>query len=107
MGLRKTLYELVHKQPYGTDEIVSIKDIEIPKRFKKHYPNQWKMDRALEFYNKHGYVDQPISVVKVAGTGICKHFTIKYLLVDEYTRYLTIVNKDGKQVPVRYIEILQ
>ena len=104
MNLKKKLYELVHNQPYGTDEVILVKDIIIPYNYNNRCPKQWKIDRAVEFYRKHNYIDKPISVVKIPNekTGKCK-----YLLIDEYTRYLAIRSQSNKFAPVKYIEILQ
>jgi len=90
-------------QPEGTEDVVKIKDIEIPKAFKKHYPKHWKIERALDFYKQNGYVDKPISVAKVTNE---KLGTVKYLLTDEYTRIIILINKKVDLAPVKYIDIL-
>jgi len=104
MNLRKKFYESVHKQPYGTEDIVLVKDIIIPFKFHNKCPKYWKINRAIEFYREHNYIDKPISVVKIPNekSGECK-----YLLTDEYTRYLTIRSQSKAFTPVKYIDILQ
>lgn len=98
------LYEKVHKQPYGTDELVSLESIVIPNVMERSIPATWKIERAMTFLKKHGYVDKPILVEKIINErGIPNSF----LLVDRYTRLLALRSQDngkGKiQVPVKYI----
>ena len=103
MNLRKRLYELMHMQPYGTEDLVLLKNVIIPYEFSNKQPKQWKISRVVDYYNENNCVDKPISVVKVPSekTGKCK-----YLLTDEYTRYLFLKSQNKKFIPVKYIEIL-
>jgi hypothetical protein len=97
------LYEKVHKQPYETDELVDIQDIILPRVMKNSTPALWKVDNAMEFLKKHGYVDKPILVEKITNE---KGKPNKFLLVDSYTRYLAIKSQRYTKVPVKYVNEL-
>ena len=102
MNLRQKVYEFIFKQPYGTEKVVSIGDIIISKEFLNHHPRQWKIDRALDYYHKHGYVDEPITVMRIGSS----NDNNTYLLVDGYTRYLAIKRyNENCGFPIRIVGV--
>ena len=90
--------------PQGTDEIVHISQIVIPKVFKKHSPHLYKIKDAMKYFiMNNNIIDKPISVI--AETNEMGHKN-KLILVHEYSRYLMLVEWFGlKYVPVKYIDI--
>ena len=95
------LKDLLTRKPKGTDELVHINDIIIPKAFEQSTPAQWKMDRALEYYKKHRKVDKPLLVEPITNE-IGKPNQL--LLVDNYTRFLVLLRHDITRVPVKYVK---
>lgn len=102
---KKVVHNEFENQPEGTDYMARIGDITIPKQFRHPYskPKQEKMDKARNYYKKNGIVDKPISVEII--TNELGNPT-KFLLVDEYTRYLTLKGNDQFFVPVKYVSVL-
>jgi hypothetical protein len=93
--IKEKIYEWLHKQPYGTEEVIDISKIIIKKSFKLCTPREWKMDRCREAYKKKKFLDEPITI------WINKYG--KYILSDGYTRYLLAVENGLDNVPVKYI----
>lgn len=91
--IKDKLYELIHKQPYGTKEVIDINKIKITWQFEKTQPKWWKMVRARERYLKKGFLDEPITIHIMYG---------EYILVDGYTRYLVAKESKLTKVPVKY-----
>lgn len=91
----------VHKQPYGTEKLIRTNDIVVPYKFRQDYakPKEWKMERARSFYKDHGYVDKPLSVRMIAN----RNGNIRYLLRDEYTRYLVLKEIHSINCPVKLV----
>lgn len=101
--LRKFLYQVMKKQPYGTQEIVPINKITIPDDFKKREscPAKWKMVRARQMYHKLGFIDKPILVMPV----YCDYDSLlptEYILQDSYTRYLVLLENGISKAPIVY-----
>lgn len=94
--LKEKLYEAVHKQPYGTEDVIDIRLIIVPQEFRdpKSKPKKWKMVRSRNEYAERGYLDSPITVHIEDGV---------YHLADGYTRLLVGFEHGLKQVPVKYI----
>jgi hypothetical protein len=92
--LKEKLFERLHKQPFGTTEVISTYKIVIPEEFKKREskPAKWKMIRARKEYHKRGFLDKPIMISK------------DYILKDCYTRYIVATELGLKVVPVCYEE---
>jgi len=91
------------KVPEGTDEVVSIDDIEIPRNFRRTVTNPDKIKKAVRFYVEHGMLDKPITVI--AETNEHKLHN-KLWLIDEYSRAIAAHDWIGlKNVPVKYIDI--
>ena len=57
---------------------IPINQIEIPPCFKKNRPAEKKIDALLEYYEEHGQLDKPVTVVFRNG---------KYVLKDKFLRY--------------------
>ena len=98
--IRKKAYELIHRQPYGTEKVVKLYDIKVKGHFKKSIPKEHIIELAREYYNKKGYVDMPISVRKVLN----KKGRVKYILLDEYTRYLVLKEMKIEKIPIKIVE---
>lgn len=90
--------------PEGTDEVVNFSQIVIPPDFKKHKPHMYKIKNAIRYFVLHNnIIDKPISVIAETNE---KGYKNKLVLIDEYSRYLALVNWLGlKYVPVKYIDI--
>ena len=90
--------------PQGTEEIVHISQIVIPRNFKRHKPHLYKIKNAIKYFFTHNNViDKPIIVIAETNE---MGFKNKLILVDEYSRYLALVDWIGlKYVPVKYISI--
>lgn len=89
--------------PLGTDDVVSIKDIEIPKDFLLTIPHEYKVQNAVKSYVKFGMLDKPISVYVETNE---KGRRNKIVLVDGYSRYIAAIKwLSLKFVPIKYIEI--
>lgn len=99
MMLKENLYGLIHKQPYGTDEVINIYDIYIPEDFrtKESRPSKKKMIECRQKFHKLGFLDKPIEVKKQDGYK-------KLLLVDKYTRLCVGFEMGLKYVPIKYID---
>lgn len=94
------LKDLFTRKPKGTDEMVDIEDIIIPKVFQHSQPRQWKIDKALEYYIKHKKVDKPLLVEPITNE---KGKPNQLYLVDNYVRYLIMLDNEVKRVPVQYV----
>ncbi len=98
-----TSVNLVNFAPEDTDEIVHICDIIIPPLFKKSKTHGYKIKKAIAYYAKRGMLDKPISVIAETNE---KGLHNKYLLIDEYSRYIACKKwMNISYVPVKYINI--
>lgn len=89
--------------PLGTDEIVHIADVLVPNEYRKHKPHDYKIQKALRYFIKYGVIDKPITVIAETNE---QGLHNKYILVNEYSRYLALVEWCGlNYIPVRYISI--
>jgi len=95
MRLREKLYELIHKQPYGTEEVVNINEIHIMRDFEVTTPKEWKMERCRKHIKTKGFLDSPITV-KIRHN--------RKWLVDGYTRYLVAKELNLTVIPIKYIK---
>jgi hypothetical protein len=86
----------------GTDEAIFIGDIKIPQQYYNSPPNKYKVVRYLKYYIKHGYFDKAITVIPETNE---KGKHNKFLLVDEYARYVAAKWLKLEKVPVKYIDI--
>lgn len=102
---KKVVVNVLENQPEGTDYMARIGDIDIPTDFtrKKSTPRKEKIDKADDYYDEHGMVDKPISVEIITNEDGSPN---RFLLVDEYTRYLTLKKNNQFFMPVKYINIL-
>lgn len=99
------LFDLLFtRKPKGTDALVHIEDIIIPRCFRSTRPKRWKMERAIDYYKAHGKVDKPLLVEVITNeSGRCN----KFLVIDQYTRYLVLKEMGVKRVPIKYSQSLQ
>lgn len=89
--------------PLGTNEIIHIDDIIIPMEYANTKPRTYKVQDAVKYFVKYGVIDKPITVIAETNEN---GEPPKFILVDEYARYLALVKWCGfNYVPVRYIDI--
>ena len=100
MKAARIIEQEIKTQPEGTDEIVNINYIYIPKDFRKTRPREYKVKKAIRYYQTHGYFDKPISIYPEINT---KKQPNRLIIVDEYTRLLAAINLKVKEIPVKYI----
>jgi hypothetical protein len=92
-------------QPVGTDEVINRNDIIIPRAFKqtRYRMNQEKIRKAIRYYIDCKMLDKPITVIVETNE---KKRHNKFILVDEYSRYIAAVDWIGlNYIPVKYIDI--
>lgn len=94
MRLREMAFEFIHKQPYGTEDVIDIKEAIIKRDFELTTPKPWKMKRCREATAKKGFIDSPITI------SIRRN---KKYLEDGYTRYLVALELHMERIPVKYI----
>lgn len=86
----------------GADELVDIDDIVIPEKFKLTKPRRKKIIRAFNYFNKYGFFDKPISVIVETNE---RGKSNKFVLIDEYSRYIAAKWLHMRFVPVKHIDI--
>lgn len=102
----KQLFERVgmikddYKYPIGTEDIIDIQSILIPKAFKriKSRPARVKYEKYENYYKLNGVINKPISV---------KVIDNKIILTDQYVRYLILKTKGERHVPIKYATTIQ
>jgi len=106
MSFKSKVYETIHKQPYGTEELIDIKDMIIPYCFslKQSKPKGWKMQKVRDYYNIHNRIDKPITVELIMNE---KGMTNRFLVIDEYTRYLILKENNIRKVPIKYAKAIK
>lgn len=95
MKLRERIYEFIHKQPCGTEEVIDINEIHITKDFEVTIPKKWKMDKCRVFVKEKGYIDTPVTI-EIRRNRKC--------LVDGYVRYLVCKEFGIDKISVKYIK---
>lgn len=94
--------KILNKQILLEDEIC-IHDIIIPKEFSGTTVNERKLQKVVKYYINNGYIDKPVTVIPITNE---KGLHNKFLLVDEYSRYISAKNWLGlKTIKVKYISI--
>lgn len=71
----------------NTVTMVDISDILISKTFRNSPPRQEKINRSIEYYKKHGTLDEPLKLLD------------NNLLIDGYARYLAAKECGAKILP--------
>lgn len=94
--------KIMSDMPEGTQDIVQIEYITIPRNFKRTTVSPWKIRRAVEYYRKHIKLDKPITVIAETNERGKRN---KLILADEYSRYIAAKILYLKEVPIRYIKI--
>ena len=85
------------KVPKHTEDILNLRDIRVPRIFKKSKPKEYKINKYKRYFKEHKCLDKPITVQKNSDNGK------KYiLLTDGYIRYLIFKRKGIVNIPVRY-----
>ena len=107
------LWERIRKMPYGTEKRIDIRSIKVPWYFLQTNPRVEKVKKYYDFYNKHGYLDKPITVkYRNKSTNILHNEYIRYLIIaneiDEYRKLHNISKYEDiprwlRTIPVRYI----
>lgn len=88
MGIHDKNYDRI-KTPNGTQTLISIENITIPKEFLKHYVRKEKLNQEIKYFKEYGYLSEP---VKVNNDNV---------LVDGYSRYIVAGKLGLKKVPVK------
>ncbi|WP_416435427.1 plasmid stabilization protein [Priestia megaterium] len=78
-------------QPKGTQDLLNFDDIIVPEEFLKTRPNPEKTQKVIDFVNRTGRLDEPLTIEK--GSKILK---------DGYRRYVVAKTVKMDQVPVVY-----
>ncbi|MGG0463291.1 plasmid stabilization protein [Priestia aryabhattai] len=78
-------------QPKGTQDLLNVDDIIVPKEFLKTRPNPEKTQKVIDFVKRTGRLDEPLTIEK--GSKILK---------DGYRRYVVAKTVKMDQVPVVY-----
>lgn len=99
-NVKLKLYGMLHGLPAGTDGLVKFEDIIVPRTFRRSTPNERKMKRARDAYEKNGFIDVPLVVERITNE---KGQPTKYLLVDHYSRYLVLLEQQVDIAAVKYI----
>ena len=99
---KKHTYNKFWNQPEGTQDTVRISDIIIPKCYLNTQPKQHKLDRVEDAYISLGHLDKPITVVAETNE---RGKANKFILVDEYTRFIFARNYGINKIPVKYISM--
>ena len=86
------------KQPKGTEAIISISKIYVPRRIADSTPRVEKYKKYERYFLRHGKIDKPIEVF------IDKYNKNRYILNDEYIRYLILKEYSITDIPVKIIE---
>jgi hypothetical protein len=109
--MNKKIIEIASKEivvPDDTDELVRIRDIVIPPDFKKTNVKYYKIKKVVDYYEKYGMLDKPISIYPEIYYN-SRHFECspnKLYLLDEYSRYIAArYYLRLKVVPVKYISL--
>ena len=88
------------KVPEGTDYIIDIENIIVPKKLLYSRPRKTKYNTYFDLFKKYGCIDKPILVAR-DNTYRDSPFVV---LKDQYIRWLICKNNGIKQVPVRFVE---
>lgn len=88
------------KVPEGTDCLMDIDYIIVPKKLLYSRPRKTKYATYFDLFKKNGYIDKPILVAK-DNTYRDSPFVV---LRDQYIRWLICKNNGITQVPVRFVE---
>ena len=88
------------KVPKGTDCLMDIENIIVPKRLLYSRPRKEKYNTYFDLFKQNGYIDKPVLVTR-DNTYKDSPFVI---LKDQYIRWLICKNNDIKQVPVKFVE---
>ena len=86
------------KQPKGTEMLVPIYKIYVPRRIANSTPRAEKYKKYEKYFLKHGKVDKLIEVF------IDKYNKNRYILNDGYIRFLILGNYNITDIPVKIIE---
>lgn len=90
------------KAPTGTEDVVRMEDIKIPQIYGFSRIKRFKIQKIIDYYNKHGCIDKPISIIAETNE---KNLPNKLLLVDEYSRYIALKILNIESAPIKYIDI--
>lgn len=87
-------HKIIKSQPEYFEGIrsIPINQIDVPACFKKNRPAEKKIDALLEYYEEHGCLDKPVTVV---------FRNNKYVLKDKFLRYYV-----GKMLKLKKIDAI-
>lgn len=86
------------KQPRGTEMLMPIDKIYVPRRIAESSPSLEKYYKYEKYFLRHGKVDKPIEVFQD------RYDSNRYILANGYIRYLILGNYDITDIPVKIIE---
>ena len=84
-SITKSIWEHIHKIPYGTENMIEFNHIKVPWYYLNTTPRVEKVKKYYTYFNKHGYIDKPITVRQ-------KSKSIN-ILHNEYCRFLIMSNE--------------
>jgi hypothetical protein len=84
------------KVPEGTEFLYPVGKVKVTAFLRKHCPGEAKYKKKEEYYLKNKVIDKPITVIRNSQdkNGV--------LVVDEYIRFLVLVNHGVKNIPVKF-----
>lgn len=88
--------EKVESVPEGTEDVIPLQSILVPKGFLRTRPNPQKNQIVMDYIKQHGHLDEPIM--------IRKNKRKNYVLVDGYRRYVVAQELNMEVVPITYFK---
>ncbi|WP_050184060.1 ParB N-terminal domain-containing protein [Domibacillus robiginosus] len=79
------------KGPEGTEDFISLDQIEVPESFLQTRPNPYKTQLVIDYVKQAGILDEPITINRETK-----------VLTDGYRRYIVAEKLEMKTVPVMY-----
>ncbi len=79
------------KGPEGTEDFISLKQIQVPETFLQTRPNPVKTQKVIDYVKENGCLDEPITINRETK-----------VLTDGYRRYIVAEKLEMKTVPVTY-----
>lgn len=86
----------IDKLIFESEGTIDINDIKIFSKFKHTPPHQYKIKRALKYYNAHKEIDKPLTIVQNDGQNI---------LVDGYARFIALQKLNVPYAPAKFYSL--
>lgn len=91
---KKVKIEEKPKGPDGTEDFISLDQIQVPEAFLQTRPNPYKTQNVIDYVKQNGCLDEPITINRETK-----------ILTDGYRRYIVAEKLEMKTVPVMYEKI--